>query len=184
MKGNEPFQFVEYQSLLDGSLPSLGPDVRSNRERFEVLNMKLSQLLERGDVSADAGRLVRALILLWHDYLDQSHELSQEIHTIDGSFVHGIMHRREPDYGNAKYWFNRVGNHPAFAEISARVDALLRTINAATPRATLLPNGNWDPFAFIDACEMALKQENGREMALLQQIQEIESRVLLERFLR
>src|SRR5262249_42314122 len=29
---------------------------------------------------------------LWFNYLDESHSLSQEIHTIEGSFWHGIMH--------------------------------------------------------------------------------------------
>ena len=38
---------------------------------------------------------------LWllHDFLDESHSLSQEITTDTGSYWHGIMHRREPDYG-------------------------------------------------------------------------------------
>ena len=48
---------------------------------------------------------------LWlhHNFLDESHTLSQDIDTTTGSYWHAIMHRREGDYGNAKYWLHRVG---------------------------------------------------------------------------
>lgn len=49
--------------------------------------------------------------------LDRSHTLSQSIANREGSFLHAIMHRREGDFGNAKYWFNRVGNHPVLLQL-------------------------------------------------------------------
>src|SRR5262249_35721072 len=48
-----------------------------------------------------------AALWLHHDFLDESHRISQEIETPTGSYWHGILHRREPDYGNSKYWFRR-----------------------------------------------------------------------------
>jgi hypothetical protein len=50
---------------------------------------------------------------LYVDALDRSHALSQGIETPTGSFWHGIMHRREGDFGNSHYWFRRAGRHPA-----------------------------------------------------------------------
>src|SRR5205814_6094788 len=60
---------------------------------------------------------VLAGLHLWNDSLAESHTLAQGIETPTGSYWHGIMHRREPDYSNAKYWFQRVGDHPVYTEL-------------------------------------------------------------------
>jgi hypothetical protein len=41
--------------------------------------------------------------------------------------VHAIMHRREPDPWNSKYWWRRVGAHPCFPELARRAGAFLPT---------------------------------------------------------
>lgn len=50
--------------------------------------------------------------------LDRSHSISQADSSAEGSFWHGIMHRREGDYSNAKYWFRRVGDHPVLMNLA------------------------------------------------------------------
>jgi hypothetical protein len=67
----------------------------------------------------------RAGLWLYHDFLDESHRISQEIETTTGSFWHGIMHRRERDYDNAKYWFRRVGQHPTFPSLATAMCELV-----------------------------------------------------------
>jgi hypothetical protein len=76
---------------------------------------------------------------LLHDFLDESHAISQSIETPSGSYWHAIMHRREGDFSNAKYWLRRVGRHPVIEEIGERAGA------------------KHDPFAFVDACEAAVR---------------------------
>jgi hypothetical protein len=103
----------------------------------------------------DLARCCLAALWLHHDYLDESHALSQDIAGPEGSYWHALMHRREPDYGNAAYWFRRVGRHPIFAPLARRAAEL--TLQAGSPpgSAFLADQPAWDPFAFINLCEIA-----------------------------
>lgn len=58
-----------------------------------------------------------ALWLLAGD-LEKSHAISQSLETPLGSFWHGVMHRREGDYGNAKYWFRRSAKLACFPTLA------------------------------------------------------------------
>jgi hypothetical protein len=73
-----------------------------------------------------------ALLALWHDGCGdwhRAHEVAQEIENETGSWVHGYLHRKEGDEGNAHYWYRRAkvtpGSGPLEAEWRAIVEALL-----------------------------------------------------------
>jgi len=131
---------------------------------------------QAGRLDADMAKGCIAGMWLYHDYLDESHSLSQEIETPSGSYWHGLMHRREPDYDNAKYWFRKVKTHPIFDFLAA---ASKQVSYADLPASAqfLARQSAWDPFAFIDICEHAA----GTELELLcRQIQQAEWELLFD----
>lgn len=119
----------------------------------------------------------RAGLWLHHNYLDESHKISQEIHTPTGSYWHALMHRRESDFGNAKYWIRRVGTHPVYDELH-RAASLLD--EPAPPSAGFLRTQTaWDPFAFVDLCAEVLA---GRVLCLelCRHVQKLEWQLLFD----
>ena len=96
-----------------------------------------------------------AAVWLLHDYLAESHAISQEIETQTASFWHAIMHRREGDFSNAKYWFRHVGPHPVFEKLMARASELTAEHGETAAGQRLTAVNKWDPFAFVDLCQSA-----------------------------
>jgi hypothetical protein len=174
--------FEELRQLIKTpTLPDLGPDARSGTESAASLNTKLDATLRESKTRSEDQQLIRALILLWHDDLDAAHTLAQDVEGPDGAFVHGIMHRREPDYGNAAYWFRRVGEHAAFPEIGKRAASLPEIKSTPKVYSSLFTAAGWDPFAFINLCQQYARTSEPIK-PVLQQIQAIETEILLQHF--
>jgi hypothetical protein len=52
------------------------------------------------------------LVALWYDGRNDwngSHDIAQDIHTKEGSWLHAYLHRKEGDAGNASYWYHKAG---------------------------------------------------------------------------
>lgn len=116
---------------------------------------------------------------LFHNYLEESHEISQNINTAEGSFWHGIMHRREPDYGNAKYWFQRVGEHPIYDNLYSSAYNIAGTMDSSAGSDFIMSQTHWDAFAFIDFVEESVKKDSDG-VDFCREVQRQEWRLLFE----
>ena len=155
-------------------MPSLGPETRDSLLSIDQCKKRTANALENENITGIEEKLILSAALLWHDYLDESHTISQSIHTQDGSYLHGIMHRREPDYSNAKYWFHKTGSYSGYDILSVKVETILDNTSLSS-----LTEGRWDPFTMVDSVSQA--KHGTCEYELLQKVQQAEFQTLLEK---
>jgi hypothetical protein len=151
--------------LVPVRVAALGPGTPNRAAHDGLTRFDPTADLGRPVRNADAARACLAGLWLYHDFLDESHTVSQDLPTADGSFWHAVMHRREPDAGNSKYWWRRVGSHPV----------LDRLVEQA-------PSVGYDyttPFAFVDLCERARGSGSAEEEAA-ERVQLLEWRLLFD----
>ena len=131
----------------------------------------------RAALAATDDTNTRAGLLQMADFLDESHTLAQSSGDRDGDYWHAIMHRREPDPSNSKYWFRRVGDHPVFEELGAAAAPILDACGESI-------GPEWDPFAFVDLCERARFGADESLRAACRRVQFLEMILLLQHGLR
>jgi hypothetical protein len=161
-------------------LAPLGPgqaneSVRPRLERLGATEV-FAPLVIRDQEQAQA---CLAGLWLYHDFLDESHAISQDLPSAEGSYWHGLMHRREPDFGNSKYWFRRVGRHPIFQPLAQAAADLAKTAEPHPALEFLKKPDPWNPFTFIDLCEAAYHGRGPHEH-LCRLIQDVEWQLLFE----
>lgn len=167
-------------------VPTLVPKNAWNNDLTNTLEgLSLGDLFQGHEVKDDTyGQAIKSGLLLWNDALDESHEISQTLANETGSYWHGLMHRREPDYSNSKYWFGRVGDHPIFPSLRDRALSLSKEIENPSDSLsqvihTIESEDNWNSFQFVDWCESAENDPTSDSTAFLKQIQAEEIKLLL-----
>jgi len=97
-------------------------------------------------VDAKVFALVRGALFCAVDALDAAHRIFQDDSSDMGSYWHGVMHRREGDFDNARYWFRRAGRLP----ISGKMHGA-----AAQVSANMAKQASWDAYLLTGMCEQA-----------------------------
>lgn len=168
-----------------GSESSGGPSLVQEPPRHP----KLAKALDESAFSTlfpEASRPARlalsAGLLQVLDHWDASHHAAQEADDLGEQHVsaywHGIAHRREPDAGNALYWFRRVGRHPLFGPLGVVARDLLIERRRDDLADRLTSHGTWDPGVFIKLTESA--RRNSPDATICRHLQRLEMALLLD----
>lgn len=156
-------------------LNDLGPGQINNGLREKINSIQLDQALEPDKIiNINYANACLSGIWLHHDFLNESHSISQNIPTTTGSFWHGIMHRREGVYWNSKYWFRQVDKHPVFSSLQSAVSQILKPSEFPEFQQT-----SWDPFLFVDMVEKYIGTGSKKE-EILKNIQQLEWQILFD----
>ena len=60
----------------------------------------------------------------WH----ASHNITQDVNTKDGAWIHAYLHRQEGDNGNAAYWYRRADKPVCTTSLQEEWDAIAAAI--------------------------------------------------------
>lgn len=89
---------------------------------FEEFRLSLARATPPENISD----LLKAL---WYDGKNDwqsAHNIAQDIHTTQGSWIHAYLHRKEGDEGNASYWYSRAGKPFFKKSLSEEWDLLVK----------------------------------------------------------
>ena len=95
------------------------------------------------------------------------------------AFWHAIMHRREGDFSNSKYWYARVGRHPMLQVVGAHAGAAINHLPADKSLLRLMRDG-WDANAFVDLVEDVSRRPDDPRLPTVIAIQCIEWQILFD----
>lgn len=134
--------------LQEGLLEKLTPSEPLNWDMLPRIRDTADADLAGGLAIADRSALAlfRGLLLYGVDALDACHAFFQDDPSPLGSYCHGMMHRREGDFDNARYWFRRAGVQPFFERLHR---------DAAQYSSVMARQQSWDPYLFTGECEQA-----------------------------
>jgi hypothetical protein len=89
---------------------------------FQDFKSSLSQTKPPDGVS----ELLKAMWFDGKGDWNSAHNIAQDIHGNDGSWIHAYLHRKEGDLGNASYWYHRAGKPVAKSSLEQEWEQLVK----------------------------------------------------------
>jgi hypothetical protein len=156
-----------------GQLPM--PIVHSDASEPSAAALKKRRPADLFPGAKSAEALLAGLLLRLNCW-KEAHEVAQDIASPEGSYWHAIVHRMEPDYGNAAYWFRRVGKHPIFPQLLSCAENLMSQF----PQVNFAMPDEWRPEIFLRFCQEAASKRGSNTERLALAIQQVEWELLME----
>lgn len=140
--------------------PQDWPPLRPTKLYDAALSTEIDDFVQAQNGGASTG----AALHLLNDDIDRAHKIAQDDEgDVTSDFCHAVLHRREGDYWNSKYWYGLI-RHPLIeqvyggtAQACSFVDAVEALVTNKTGASTACAAGNVEK----------LKQKQAEEMAAL-----------------
>jgi hypothetical protein len=162
--------------VVEGGTPDLAHEL--------LENVQPEQLLAAPARLPVAAHAMLAGLWLWHDGLGECHEIVQQSSEDSPSaalfaFWHAIMHRREGDFSNSKYWYARVGDHPVLEALGHQAGTIVNSLPADNSVFRVIANG-WKPAALVDLVQAVHESPNDQRHAVAVRLQQLEWKLLFD----
>ena len=190
MRG-EPFLFFEEPSVeFSAKIQSLMAFAGQDRPWDRLERGKAPTKAKEAVAASGLEPLVQGALYLYLDCFEDAHNVANEHEgTWAGNWLHAILHRREPDAANAKYWYARVkAPEGAYRAIGW---AAMEVLGQKPPQGLeklaekIRKSTTWEPEAFVEACDKFRKEEpTSPAYRVLVLLQEIEWKNLLSALLK
>ena len=86
------------------------------------------QLQDKGSLQDNLDPLLKALLIEAKGNWNEAHRLAQNVNTLDGSWVHAYLHRKEGDLSNASYWYSKAGKEMPFASLTEEWEFIAKSL--------------------------------------------------------
>ncbi len=160
----------------DVSVPGLDSKARADRLDSETIDTELHKLWHARVLPEWSERQTKCLLLLWHDYMELSHHIADEERTTDFIYIHAMIHRREGDIYNSRFWFRHLDMcHIVISNITKEVRTYLTEKDETQLLDRFVKNDGWLPLEFLEEVSKASKlKPSDPFVKLLRDIQTIE----------
>lgn len=158
------------------SVPSLDAKPRGDRLEASFIDEELHRLWKSRALPVWSEKQVKCLLYLWHDYLEVSHQIAQDERSIEFNYFHAMIHRREGDFFNSRFWFRQLDDrHIVLIDLAKEVRRFLTERKELQLLKVLVKEDGWVPLEFLEEVMKASKMERtSSTVKLLTEIQAIE----------
>ena len=158
---------------LDGG-PRLG--IRPKASLQDSIELLLAEL----GTAPGQSVLILATAFLFNDHHDAAHDLIEDLKCPEGCLIHALLHRREPDYWNARYWLRRNPNNPIYRHLTSYLKTQPMGAAETIVFQRLTFSGVVDPIALVDECETYARKPDQPESLFVKRVQHAEFQALTQ----
>ncbi len=85
-------------------------------------------LLDQQAPPQECNALLQAMWFDANDDWENAHNLSQDVHSSQGAWVHAYLHRKEGDLSNARYWYTQANKQEFKGSLTEESEEIIKAL--------------------------------------------------------